>query len=73
MIWADDESSLPNTYFSALDQLKSLERRFGRDGELKERYSKTIQDDLSKSYIVNVDKADCFNVSTAREWYLTLR
>ena len=26
MLWADDESSLPNNYFSALVQLKSLER-----------------------------------------------
>ena len=27
MLWADDESSLPNNYFSALVQVKSLERR----------------------------------------------
>ena len=27
MLWAEDDSSLPNNYFSALVQLKSLERR----------------------------------------------
>ena len=30
MLWADDESTLPNNYFSALVQLKSLERRLGK-------------------------------------------
>ena len=68
MLWAEDESSLPNNYFSALVQLKSLERRLGKDAELKERYSKTIHEDHSKGYIVNVNKADCFKVSNAREW-----
>ena len=70
MLWAEDDSSLPNNYFSALVQLKSLERRLGKDVELKERYSKTIHEDHSKSYKANVDKADCFKVSNAHEWYL---
>ena len=70
MLWAEEESSLPNNYFSAPVQLKSLERRLGRDTELKERYSKTINDDFSKGYIVKVDKTDCFKVSNPREWYL---
>ena len=70
MLWADPESSLPNNYFSALVQLKSLERRLGKDVDLRERYSKNIQDDFSKDYIVRVDKTDCFKVSNPREWYL---
>ena len=47
-----------------------MERRLGKDVELRERYSKNIQDDFSKGYIVRVDKADCFKVSNPREWYL---
>ena len=70
MLWADPESSLPKNYFSALVQLKSLERRLGKDVDLRERYSKNIQDDFSKGYIVRVDKTDCFKVSNPREWYL---
>ena len=70
MLWAEDESNLPNNYFSALVQLKSLERRLGRDAELKERYTQTIKDDFSKGYIVEVDKSDCFKMNNAREWYL---
>ena len=67
MLWSEDESSLPNNYFSALVQLKSLERRLGKDVELKERYSKTIHEAIqnhpSKGYIASVDKTDCFKVS----------
>ena len=34
MLWAEDKSSLPNNYFSALVQLNFLERRLGKDVEL---------------------------------------
>ena len=70
MLWAEDGSSLPNNYFSALVQLKSLERRFSKDPELKQHYGKTIQDDLEKGYIEKIDKTDCFKVDNPREWYL---
>ena len=70
MFWTDDESKLPNNYFPTLVQLKSLERRLGEDPELKQHYSKTIQDDLAKGYIVPIDKANCFKVDNNREWYL---
>ena len=30
----------------------------------------TINDDLSKGYIVEVDKSDCFRTDHPREWYL---
>ena len=70
MLWAEDESQLPNNYFSALVQLKSLERRLEKDAELKERYAQTIKDDFSKGYIVRVNKVDCFNMKNTREWYL---
>ena len=55
MIWADGQISLPKNYFSALVQLKSLERRLGKYPNLKEQYSTTVRDDLSKGYIVEVD------------------
>ena len=70
MLWADDESSLPNNYFSALVQLKSLERRLEKTPELKASYAQTIKDDFEKGYIVQVDKSDCFRIDNPREWYL---
>ena len=69
-LWADDESCLPNNYFSALIQLKSLERRLQKDADLEASYTKTFSDDFSKGYIVQVDKTDCFKVDQPREWYL---
>ena len=70
MLWADDDSSLPNNYFSALVQLKSLERRLERTPDLRTSYAQTIKDDFDKGYIVKVDKSDCFKVENPREWYL---
>ena len=70
MLWADDDSSLPNNYFSALVQLKSLERRLERTPDLKASYAQTIKDDFDKGYIVKVDKYDCLKVDNTREWYL---
>ena len=70
MLWADDESTLPNNYFSALVQLKSLERRLGKDPQLKESYSKTIKEDFEKGYTVQVDKFECFRTDNRRKRYL---
>ena len=70
MLWADDESTFPNNYFSALVQLKSLERRLGKDPQLKESYSKIIKKEFEKGYIVQVDKSESFRTDNRREWYL---
>ena len=70
MLWAEDGSSLPNNCFSALVHLKSLERRFSKDPELKQYHCKTIQGDLEKGYIEKINNPDCFRVDNPREWYL---
>ena len=70
MLWADEESTLPNNYFSALVQLKSLERRLEKSPDLKSSYAQTIKDDFDKGYIVQVNKSECFKTDNPREWYL---
>ena len=70
MLWTKADSSLPNNYFSALVQLKSLERRLDKDPQLQQLYAKTIHDDLEKGYNVKIDKSECFKVDHPREWYL---
>ena len=50
--------------------MKSLERRLGKDPQLKESYSKTIKEDFKKGYIVQGDKSECFRTDNRREWYL---
>ena len=71
MLWADDDRSLPNNYFSVLVQLKSLERRLERAPDLKASYAQTKKEDLDKGCIIKVDKSDCFKVENPRGWYLT--
>ena len=45
-LWAEDNIELPNNYFSALFQSKSLEKRLTKDQTLRENYSNTIKEDL---------------------------
>ena len=70
MFWADSQIRLPNNYFSAVDQLKSLERGLGKNPNLKEQYSTTVRDDLSEDYIVEVEKLTGFKTNQHNEWYL---
>ena len=70
MLWAENDSSLPNNYFSVLVQLKSFERRLERTPDLKASYAQTIKDDFDKGYIVKVDKSECFKADNPCEWYL---
>ena len=44
MLWAEDNIELPNNYFSALVQLKSLEKRLAKELTLWEKYSNTIKE-----------------------------
>ena len=60
MLWADKRSSLPNSAFSALVQLKSLQLRLNKNPELKNSYAQTITSDLHQGYIVKVDKKGLF-------------
>ena len=42
MLWAADNTKLPNNYFSSLVQLKSPKKRFAKDEDLREKYTITI-------------------------------
>ena len=60
MLWAEDHSHVPNNYYSALAQLKSMEKRL--DGFIR-------KEDFDKGYVIKVNTHDFTNRS-AREWYL---
>ena len=70
MLWSSNEFKLPNNYFSALVQLKSLEKRLSKDSDLRERYAQTIREDLSKNYDVKVQNREETEHQPDREWYL---
>ena len=67
---AEDNIELPNNYFSALVQLKSLKKRLTKDQTFREKYSSTIKEDLDKGYVVRVKDAHKVESRSEREWYL---
>ena len=71
MLWAEDNIELPNRFFSALVQLKSLENRLTKDQTLREKYSNSIKEDLDKGYVVRVKDAHKVESRSEREWYLS--
>ena len=70
IMWAEDNIELPNNYFSAVVQLKSLEKRLTKDQTLRENYSNTIKEDLDKGYVERVKDAHKRESCSRREWYL---
>ena len=64
MLWADDRSNFLNSYFSTLYQ----ESFIGHS--LEKSLLKTVQEDLSKNFIVPVELSECFNLGNPLEVYL---
>ncbi len=70
MLWASEDLELPNNYFPALLQMKSLEKRLDKDPSLKQKYAESIRIDLEKGYVVKVLDPDSSSSKPKREWYL---
>ena len=69
MLWAEESIKLPDIYYSSLVQLKSFEKRLAKDPHLRDQYSKTIEDDLSKGCVIQFPPHN-FSNRSIREWYL---
>ena len=70
MMCAEDRSSLPNNYFSALVQLKPLERFFNKDPELEDHYEQKSKTTWIKVTLTKSTKQTAPKLTTPREWYL---
>ena len=70
MLWANDDLDLPNNYYSALVQLKSLEKRLSKDEEFRSKYSKNINDDVEKGYVFRIENPKDLSQQSKHEWYL---
>ena len=70
MLWAADNTKLPNNYFSSLVQLKSLEKRLAKDEDLREKYTSTIKEDLNNGYVIAVPDAHKVENRSDKKWYL---
>ena len=51
LLWADDNSSLSNNYYSANQQFLSIEKRLGKDPELKDAYKATTKKNLESQFV----------------------
>ena len=70
LLWREDEVKLPNNFYSAMGQLKSLEQRLQKDETLKKRYQETIDTDVNAGYVRKVDQAELNETKDKLQWYL---
>ena len=70
LLWREDEVKLPNNFYSAMRQLKSLERRLQKDEALKKCYQETINTDFNAGYVRKVDQAELNETKDKLQWYL---
>ena len=75
LLWREDEVKLPNNFYSAMGQLKSLERRLQKDETLKKRYQETIDTDVNADVnadlnVRKVDQAELNETKDKLQWYL---
>ena len=69
LLWGEEDPSLPNIYEMAVRRLESLEKKFKNDPEIKERYTKSIQDDIEKGYVRKLSEEEVCTDSKVT-WYL---
>ena len=70
MLWAADNTKLPINYFSALVQLKSLEKRLAKDEDFREKHTSTVKEDLNMGYVIEVPDAHKVENRSDKKWYL---
>ena len=70
LLWREDEVKLPNNFYCAMGQLKSLERRLQKDETLRKRYQETIDTDVNAGYVRKVDQTELSETRDKLQWYL---
>ena len=53
LLYREEDPLLPNNYDMAVRRLDLLVKKFKNDPEIKERYAKSIRDDIEKGYVEN--------------------
>ena len=70
LLWREDEVKLPNNFYSAMGQRKSLERRLQTDDRLRKRYQETIDIDFKAGYMRKVRQIEMNETRDNLPWYL---
>ena len=50
ILWTEDDVVLPNNKSLALSRLYSLEKKLGKDQNIKQTYTETMNDYIAKGY-----------------------
>ena len=58
LLWQEDEVKLPNNFYSAMVQLKSLEQRLQKDKTLKRRHQGNVDADVKAGYVRKIEQTD---------------
>ena len=72
LLWREEDPHLPNNFNMAKQRLKSLEKKFENNPEIRERYAQSIQDDVQKGYVKKLSEAELQSESKIT-WYLLHR
>ena len=72
LLWREEEMKLPNNFYSAMGQLKSLERRLQKDETQRNRYQETIDTDVNAGYVRKVDQTELNETRNRLQWYLPM-
>ena len=71
LLWREDEVkfySATNNFYSAMGQLKSLERRLQKDDMLQKRYQETIDTDVKAGYVRKVQQVELNETRDKLKW-----
>ena len=66
----EEEVKLPNNFYSAMAQLKSLERSLQKDDLLRKRYQESIDTDVNAGYVRRVEKFELNETRDKLQCYL---
>ena len=57
-LWREEHPTVPNNYDMAKRRLKSLEKKFENNPEMKQKYAESIRDDGKKGYVKKLSEAE---------------
>ena len=70
LLWREEGVKLPNNFYSAMGQLKSLERRLQKVETLRKRYQETTDTDVNAVHVRKIDQTELNETRNKLQWYL---
>ena len=70
LLWREDEVKLPNNFYSAMGQLKSLKWHLQKDETQKKHYIEAFDTDVDAGYVRKVQQTELNETKDKQQWYL---